>query len=147
MAGCFPQEPRWCLSEQVWILRYIRTCLYFTFTILETCVIFSISLLTHFPFNMPLPQMWTCNNINDFFCASIIEDQAQWHAAAPEVTNLGLVFADPHEELTLLVLQHLHLHVDLRVTQAVVPAQNTHQCFCTVRVATHGSFQNSLTFP
>ena len=42
MAGCFPEKPRWCLSEQVcqeskvqsalsgpedWILHYIRTCL------------------------------------------------------------------------------------------------------------------------
>ena len=45
MAGCFPEKPRLCLSEQVcegskvkcalngpedWILCYIKTCLYFT---------------------------------------------------------------------------------------------------------------------
>ena len=44
MAGCFPETPRWCLSEQVcqgskvkgavngpedWILLYIRTCLFY----------------------------------------------------------------------------------------------------------------------
>ena len=37
-------------------------------------------------------------------------------------SHLSLVFTDSHEELTLLMFQHLHLHVYLCVSQTVVPA-------------------------